>query len=142
MAQDPFSNQTESSMAWDDIRTSQAFPAIVGALAGAAIGVGMMFIANRLSQPKRSSPAAYDANGNPMNVVYLPTPNQFRILGFTVGDLLTLATVGVSLARQMQEIAKTQKLDQQARELQEQPQLLMPPPVPPPADPTAAAKKK
>ena len=35
MAQEPIYNQTESSMAWDDLRTSPAFPAILGGVAGA-----------------------------------------------------------------------------------------------------------
>ena len=108
----PMMNQTETEMAWDDLRTSRAFPAIVGGLAGAGIAVGLMVIANQLRKPKTSSPAAYDANGNPMNVVYMPTPNQFRILGFTVGDLIALATIGMTMARQIQEMRRVEGLEE------------------------------
>lgn len=114
MAQESLVNQTEAQMAWDDLRTSPAFPAIVGGLAGALGGVALMFVLNRFNKPKEKLPAAYDAQGNPMNVVYLPPPAQFRILGFTVGDLITLATVGFSLARQVQEMARQQQLEQNA----------------------------
>jgi len=104
-------NQTEASLAWDDLRTSPAFPAIVGGLAGAVGGIALMFIFSRLTKPKETLPAAYDANGNPMNVVYLPAPSQFRIFGFTVGELMTLATVGFSLYRQIAEFASAKEME-------------------------------
>jgi hypothetical protein len=106
MVQERLKNQTESTMAWDDLRTSPAFPAIVGGLAGAIGGLTLMFLFSRLSKPKQKLPAAYDADGNPMNVVYLPAPPQFRILGYTFGDLVTLATAGFSLYRQIQTMAR------------------------------------
>jgi hypothetical protein len=90
-------------MAWDDIRSSPALPALVGGLAGALGGAALMFIASRLRGPKERLPAAYDADGNPMNIVYLPAPPSPRILGFTPGDLIALATVGFSLFRQAQD---------------------------------------
>ncbi len=111
MAQEPSLNQTEASLAWDDLRTSPAFPAIVGGLAGAVGGIALMFIFSRLTKPKETLPAAYDANGNPMNVVYLPAPSQFRIFGFTVGELMTLATVGFSLYRQIAEFAGAKEME-------------------------------
>jgi hypothetical protein len=106
-------------MAWDDLRTSKAFPVIVGGLAGAGIGVALLFIASRLRAPKKALPAAYDANGNPMNVVYLPAPAQPRILGFTVGDLITLGTTGFALFRQVQSLRQEQALKQEAAQLPE-----------------------
>lgn len=93
-------------MAWDDLRTSPAFPALVGGLAGALGGVALIFIVSRLRAPKKTLPAAYDTNGKPMNVVYLPAPAQPRILGFTLGDLVTLGTVGFSMFRQIQEMVR------------------------------------
>jgi hypothetical protein len=110
MAQEPLLNQTEAQMAWDDLRTSPAFPAIVGGLAGALGGAALMLIFNRLSQPKKNLPAAYDADGNPMNVVYLPAPEQFRVLGFTLGDLMSLATVGFTLFRQIKDMTQSNGL--------------------------------
>lgn len=96
-------------MAWDDVRTSPAFPAIVGGLAGALGGVALLFIVSRLRAPKKTLPAAYDTDGNPMNVVYLPAPAQPRILGFTLGDLVTLGTVGFSMFRQIQDMVRQQQ---------------------------------
>lgn len=135
----PRVNQTETEMAWDDLRTSRAFPAIVGGVAGAAIGVGLMLVANQLRKPKTSSPAAYDANGNPMNVVYLPTPNQFRILGFTVGDLIALATIGMTMARQIQEMRRVEGVED-ALEAHGIPVPTAPPPPLP--DPVQSTVKK
>jgi len=111
---DPIKNQTESQMDWDDIRTSPAFPAIIGGVAGAVGGVALMFVLQRLTKPKQTLPAAYDTEGNPMNVVYLPSPQQFRILGFTLGDLITLATVGLTLYRQVNEMIRESNAEQAA----------------------------
>ncbi len=105
-------------MAWDDLRTSPAFPAIIGGLAGAVGGVALMFILQRLTRPGQTLPAAYDAEGNPMNVVYLPAPQQFRILGFTVGDLITLGTLGLTLYRQVQELAQENQAKQAALQME------------------------
>lgn len=136
MAQAPLSNKTESAMAWDDIRTSPAFPALVGGVAGAVGGVALMLVLNRLGKPKQSLPAAYDSSGNPMNVVYLPTPNQFRILGFTIGDILTLATVGFSLVRQIRDMQQENELKQNLPDAASVPEL------PPPAAPVPGAPAK
>lgn len=106
MAQEPLFNQTEAQMAWEDLRSSKLFPAIVGGLAGASIGVALLFIAGRMRAPKKTLPAAYDANGEPMNIVYLPAPSQPRILGFTVGDLIALGTAGLTIFRQIQDVAQ------------------------------------
>lgn len=130
-------NQTESAMAWDDLRTSPAFPAIIGGLAGAIGGVALMFVVTKLTQPKKALPAAYDANGNPMNIVYLPPPEQFRILGFTIGDLITLGTIGVSLFRQVQEMARENEANQSTRDVPGAAAL-----PPPPPDAAKAAPKK
>jgi len=111
MAQESFLNQAEAQKAWDDLRTSKAFPAIVGGLAGATIGLALLFIGSRMRAPKKSLPAAYDANGEPMNIVYLPAPSQPRILGFTVGDLIALGTAGLTIFRQMQDVVQGQKTD-------------------------------
>jgi hypothetical protein len=128
MAQEPLVNQTEGSMAWDDLRTSPAFPAIVGGLAGALGGVALMIVWNRFSKPKEKLPAAYDANGNPMNIVYLPPPSQFRILGFTIGDLITLATIGFSMARQVQDMMRENEAEPKALSAQN-PAVLPPSPA-------------
>jgi hypothetical protein len=144
MAQDPLTNSTETQLAWDDIRTSRAFPAIVGGLAGAGISVAVWLIASQLNKPKKNSPAAYDADGNPMNVVYLPTPQQFRILGFTIGDLLTLGTVGLALVRQIQDMKQMQKMDTETKIAEEQTAVLEAKtgvPAPPPQAMPAAQKK-
>lgn len=130
-------NQTESSMAWDDIRTSPAFPAIIGGAAGALGGIALILIVSQLRKPKKSLPAAYDASGNPMNVVYLPTPNQFRILGFTIGDLIALGTIGLTLFRQIREIAQQNELEQSTTEMPPSPTL-----PPPPTNSTYAPPKK
>ncbi len=116
--QEPLFNQAEGQMAWDDLRTSPAFPAIIGGLAGAVGGVALMFILQRLTRPGQTLPAAYDAEGNPMNVVYLPAPQQFRILGFTVGDLITLGTLGLTLYRQVQELAQENQAKQAALQME------------------------
>lgn len=47
-----------------------------------------------------------------MNVVYLPAPSSPRVLGFTPGDLITLATIGISLIRQVQDMGKIKDLEQ------------------------------
>lgn len=120
MAQEPIRNQTESSLAWDDLRTSPAFPAIIGGLAGAVGGIALMFIFSRLNQPKENEPQAYDANGNPMNVVYLPSPRQFRILGFTIGDLMTIGSLGVGLYRQYLNMQRIDALEREEKELKKQ----------------------
>src|SRR6187401_1379983 len=112
MAQPSISKQQEAQMAWDDLRSSKAFPAIVGGAAGAAIGLALLFIGSRARAPKKSLPAAYDGNGNPMNIVYLPAPQGTRIMGFTPTDLVTLATIGISLIRQIQDMGKIQDLEQ------------------------------
>lgn len=107
MAKDAMKREMDAQMAWDDLRTSPAFPAIVGGLAGALGGAALMLIVSQLRGPKANSPAAFDAEGNPMNVVYLPPPKAFNILGFTPGDLMTLATVGASLFQQVQALRQT-----------------------------------
>lgn len=117
MAQEPIRNQTEDSLAWDDLRTSPAFLAIVGGLAGAVGGIALMFIFSRLNQPKENEPQAFDANGNPMNVVYLPSPRQFRILGFTIGDLMTIGSLGVGLYRQYLNMKRIDALEQERQAL-------------------------
>ncbi|MBI4674450.1 MAG: hypothetical protein HY741_22630 [Chloroflexi bacterium] len=118
MAQEPFMNQTDAQLAWDDLRTSPAFPAIVGGLAGALGGAALMFVLSRLTKPKETLPAAYDANGNPMNVVYLPAPQQPRILGFTVGDLMTLGSIGIGLYRQVQNMRRIENLEKETQMLE------------------------
>lgn len=141
MAQQPIINQTETDMAWDDLRTSRAFPAIVGGLAGAGIGIAIMVIASRLTKPKQSLPVAYDGSGNPINVVYLPAQNQFRILGFTIGDIVTLGTIGVTMVRQIQEIQREQALKHAAEaDLTTAAAAALPPP--PIETPPTAPKKK
>jgi hypothetical protein len=119
MAQEPLYNQTEVSMAWDDLRTSPAFPAIVGGVAGALGGVALMFVLTRLTQPKQALPAAYDADGNPVRVVYLPANNDVRILGFTPGDLITLVTLGASLYSQVRAWATAQDAKETVEETKE-----------------------
>lgn len=110
MAQEPLFQQTDAQMAWDDLRTSKAFPAIVGGLAGAGIGVALLFVASRMRAPKKTLPAAYDADGNPMNIVYLPAPAQPRIFGFSLGDLIALGTTGFALFRQVQDMRHEQDM--------------------------------
>lgn len=102
MGQESFFNMQDTQATWNELRSSRIFPAIVGGLAGAAIGVAVMFVVNRRSQPKKKLPAAYDAEGNPMNVVYLPAPKQPQVLGFTLGDLIGLGMTGMTLFRQIQ----------------------------------------
>jgi len=143
MSKEPLMNQDDAQMAWDDLRTSPAFPAIVGGLAGALGGAALMFIFSRLSRPKQTLPAAYDANGNPMNVVYLPAPSAFRILGFTPGDLVALATVGLSLYRQFQELQQAQAEQNQNGNLnQPLPQGSTLPPSPASLPPSSATPQK
>lgn len=143
MAQEPPVNQTEASLAWDDLRTSPAFPAIVGGLAGAVGGVALMFVLSRLTKPKETLPAAYDANGNPMNVVYLPAPSQFRILGFTVGDLMTLGSIGIGLYRQIQNMQRIERLETETKMLESEVGLATAPTIPPsPAQAPQPARKK
>lgn len=146
MTPEPLRNQTESSMAWDDLRTSPAFPAIVGGLAGAVGGVALMFVLSRMFAKKERLPAAYDTEGNPMNVVYLPPPEQFRILGFTIADILTLGSMGIALYRQVQNIRRIEALEAQEQESNAQPVMLTSAPsaptTPPPTElPKGAVKK-
>lgn len=133
MAQEPFIDSKNAQMAWDDLRTSPAFPALVGGVAGIVGGLALMFIASRVRRRKETLPAAYDAQGNPMNIVYLPSPQQFRILGFTVGDLITLTTVGFSLFRQARELMRENELKQALEEMPAPSQLPPPPSAPAPA---------
>ncbi len=133
MSLQPVKNETESAMAWDDLRTSPAFPAIVGGIAGAVGGIALMFLFSRLNKPKETLPAAYDTYGNPMNVVYLPAPKQPRLLGFTIGDLMTLATVGIGLYRQFQSMQRIDELEQANKTdapLMPAPGVVLPPPTP------------
>ena len=52
-------DHNDSKMEWDDLRTSPAFPAIVGGLAGALLGgAALMFVFSRLSpSPNKTLPA-------------------------------------------------------------------------------------
>jgi hypothetical protein len=138
MEEKPKLDSPDGQLAWDDLRTSPAFPAIIGGLAGALGGLVLVVISNRLRAPKQALPAAYDANGNPMNVVYLPSPQTFRILGFTPGDLIALATVGVSLYRQAQAWKQENELKQAALELSDEAAL---PPVSSQLPPAQTIKK-
>lgn len=144
MAQEPIYKQKDAQMAWDDLRTSKAFPAIVGGAAGAAIGLALLFIGSRARAPKKTLPAAYDSSGNPMNIVYLPAPQSFKILGFTPGDLITLATIGLALVRQVQDMGKIQDLEQDVEIKDDQKEILEAKTgvQAPPAHTVPAAKKK
>lgn len=142
MTETPLRNQTESSMAWDDLRTSPAFPAIVGGLAGAVGSVALMIIFSRMNKPKENLPAAYDANGNPMNIVYLPSPQQFRILGFTIGDLMTLGSLGFGLYRQYANMRRIDALEHEEQELKAQTAKLVAPLNSPPVEAPKSAVKK
>ncbi len=143
MEQIPARNQTENAMAWDDLRTSPAFPAIIGGLAGAIGGIALTFIFSRLNQPKMNEPQAYDANGNPISVVYLPSPQQFRILGFTIGDLMTIGSLGFGMYRQYHNMRRIDALERQDQEFQEQTAKLVAPLNPTPAaDALKTAVKK
>jgi len=143
MAKQSLTNPMKAQMDWDDLRTSPAFPAIVGGLAGALGGAALMLIVGRLRGPKQTLPAAYDANGNPMNVVYLPAPKSFSILGFTPGDLITLATIGVGLVRQAQEIVRAREIHQETAAIQQETVAMQQgAPLPPsPADKSSTKKK-
>lgn len=141
MSQDPLTNQTESQMAWDDLRTSPAFPALIGGVVGALGGVALMLVVRQLTKPKQTLPAAYDTEGNPMNVVYLPAPQQFRILGFTVGDLLTLGTVGLTLYRQVNDMIRESNAEQAAALTLPDGSLLPPSPAEPSIPVTKSAAK-
>lgn len=137
MAREPLFDVNDPQGAWDELRSSRAFPAIVGGLAGAAISVAVMFVANRMSQPKKTLPAAYDTEGNPMNVVYLPAPPQPRILGFTLGDLFTLGMTGLTMFRQVQGLRAGNETDAS----QEQPPSSFPLPPSPGDKPKASHRK-
>ena len=140
MSLQPEKNETESAMAWDDLRTSPAFPAIVGGIAGAVGGIALMFLFSRLNKPKESLPAAYDSNGNPMNIVYLPAPKQPRLLGFTMGDLMALATLGIGLYRQIQSMQRIDSLEAESK--QEGPRGAAPAPIVLPQTPAAKPSPK
>lgn len=124
MAQEPLFNQADAQVAWQELRASKAFPAIVGGAAGAAIGLALLFIGSRRRAPKKTLPAAYDAGGNPMNIVYLPAPQSPRVMGFTPGDLITLATIGISLIRQVQDMGKIKDLEQETAVKDDQKEIL------------------
>lgn len=144
MARNSFES-SDAQMAWDDLRTSPAFPAVVGGLAGAVGGIALMLVMGRLRGPKETLPAAYDAEGNPMNVVYLPPPRSPRLLGFTPGDILTLATIGLSLVRQVQDMAHINDLKEETEVVQDQKEILEARtgvPAPPASTVPAAQKKK
>ena len=136
MNEPPVRNQTESAMAWDDLRTSPSFPAIAGGLAGAVGAAALLVLLSRRNKPKETLPAAYDANGNSMPVVYLPAPKQPRILGFTLVDILTLATIGITLYRQIQDLMQESQMKAEAEakaEAKAQPMQPQTPPAPLPA---------
>ncbi|MDL1895215.1 hypothetical protein FBQ82_03010 [Anaerolineae bacterium CFX7] len=143
MEQLPTRNQTENALAWDDLRTSPAFPAMIGGLAGAVGGIALMFIFSRLKRPKMNEPQAYDANGNPISVVYLPSPQEFRILGFTIGDLMTVGSLAFGMYRQYHNMRRIDALERQDQEIREQTANLVAPLNPTPAVDVAkpAAKK-
>jgi hypothetical protein len=111
-------------MAWDDLRTSPAFPAIVGGLAGALGGVALMILFGRRGKPKEKLPLAYDESGNQVKVVYLPAQASPRILGFTPTDIVTLATIGISLVRQIQDMAQIKNLEKDTEVLTDQKEIL------------------
>lgn len=143
MAQEPFFKNQDAQMAWDDLRTSPAFPAIVGGVAGALGGVALMVLFGR-RKTKEKLPLAYDENGSRVKVVYLPQSSAPRLWGFTPTDLITLATLGISFVRQIQDIGKIQELEQDTEVLQDQKEILEDKTgVPaPPAHAVPAAKKK
>lgn len=143
MEQTPIRNQTENALAWDDLRTSPAFPAIVGGLAGAVGSIALFIIFSRLNQSKKNEPQAYDANGNPISVVYLPSPQQFRILGFTLGDLMTIGSLGIGLYRQYHNMRRIDALERQEQELRAQTEKLVAPLNPSPvSDASGTVTKK
>ncbi len=130
-------------MAWDDLRTSPAFPAIVGGIAGALGGAALMVLLGG-RKSKEKLPLAYDESGNQVKVVYLPQQASPRIAGFTPTDLVTLATIGISLVRQIQDMAQIKGLEKDTAVLQDQKEILQDKTgVPaPPAHTVPAAKKK
>src|SRR3990170_3882126 len=83
----------------DEFRSSRYFPAIVGAAAGGLAGVGMMLLVGRL-RSRSQEPNAYDEEGNPVNVVYVPKPAP-AFFGFSPRELITLFTLGLSLLQQL-----------------------------------------
>lgn len=144
MAQEPFFKNQNTQMAWDDLRTSPAFPAIVGGVAGALGGVALMVLFGR-RKTKEKLPLAYDENGSQVKVVYLPQSSAPRLWGFTPTDLITLATLGISFVRQIQDMGKIQELEQDTEVLQDQKEILEDKtgvPAPPAHTVPAANKKK
>lgn len=131
-------------MAWDDLRASPAFPAIVGGLAGAVGGAALMVLFGRRRAPKEKLPLAYDEQGNQVKVVYLPQASAKRLMGFTPTDIVTLATIGISLVRQIQDMGQIKGLKQDTEVLSDQKEILEAKTgVPaPPADSVPAAQKK
>lgn len=124
MAQEPFFKQNDAQMAWDDLRTSPAFPAIVGGIAGALGGAALMVLFGRRGKKQEKLPLAYDENGNHVKVVYLPQTSSPRIAGFTPTDLITLATIGISLVRQIQDMAHIKGLEKETEVLTDQKEIL------------------
>lgn len=137
-------NQNEAQVAWDDIRTSPAFPAIVGGLAGALGGIALMVLFGRGAKRKEKLPLAFDEGGSPVKVVYLPEQRATKIMGFSPTDLITLATIGISLVRQIQDFRTIKDLEQDTEVLEDQKEILeVKTGVPaPPAHTVPAAKKK
>jgi hypothetical protein len=144
MIKQPSLNRTEPQIAWDDLRTSPSFPEIVGGVAGAVGGVSLMFIFSRLGKRKEKYPVAYDEIGNQVKVVYLPQSRGTTIAGFAPTDLITLATIGISLVRQIQDMIKIKDLEQDTEVLEDQKEILESKTgVPaPPAHTVPAAQKK
>lgn len=145
MVKQPSMHRQEPQVAWDDLRTSPSFPAIVGGVAGAVGGMALMVIVNRLGKPKQKYPVAYDESGNQVKVVYLPQPRGTTIAGFAPTDLITLATIGISLVRQVQDMLKIKDLEQDTEVLQDEKEILEDKtgvPAPPAHTVPAAQKKK
>lgn len=103
MATQPRGKSDDVQLAWEEFRSSPAFPALVGGLAGALGGAALVFLLGRLRGGKPVRAEAYDEEGHPLRIVYLPAPKPFTILGFTPGELFKLVMVGSSLVRQVQE---------------------------------------
>ncbi len=74
------------------VRRSEYFPAILGAVAGGLTGAIM---AGLISSGRRSAEAAEEERAS--------AANNAIFLGFSAKDLLQLATVVASLARQLRE---------------------------------------